>query len=374
LKQAFDDYSLLEYFLARLEAGENLESILAQFPDKAGKLRPLLTAALKAHDSGAPLRIPASAQIDSRTRFLAEANRLQKKQPGFLPHLRFAGAAALVVFIFIVGLFGTGLASAKAVPGEALYPVKRAVERAQLALTIDQVTRLNLEEEFDRRRVSETETLTKAGSLESVTLAGPLNESTDQTWTVGGVQLNLTPDQEAVARSLSGSYIEVKGQVRSEGDLDVEDMELRLFNFSGTLDAISENEWLVSGVKVLVMENTQITGKPKIGKKVELTTLHYNEEYFLALSVKVTGGASDKDQPEERNQNDGKGNTQPLITETSEVDQEGTPTLSSTPEPKETEETDKPEPTIKQETTDDDKQVETPTPHETQKPTEDHGD
>ncbi len=366
MKQAMNDYSLLETCLARLEAGEDLESILARFPDQAGKLRPLLTAALKARRSGSSLRIPASAQIDSRTRFLVEADRMQqKKQSGFFPRLRFAGVTAMVVFIFVAGLFGTSLASAEAVPGEALYSVKRAVERVQLALTTDQVTRLNLEEEFDRRRVAETEALTKTGRPQSVTLAGPLKETTAQAWTVGGVQLNLNPEQESIARSLSGSYVEVKGQVRSEGDLDVEDMELRLFNFSGTLEAMSDTEWLVSGVKVLVMENTQITGKPKIGRKVEMTTLHYDEEYFLALSVKVTGPASNENKTEGQNRNNG--NPQPLITATPEVEQEDTLSLSSTPEPQEVEETRKPDPTKQQETEVDDKDNETPKPRETEK-------
>ncbi len=368
MKQGMNDYSLLETCLARLEAGEDLESILAQFPDQAGKLRPLLTAALNARRSGAALRIPASAQIDSRTRFLAEARSMQKKQSGFLPRLRFAGVTAMVVFIFVAGVFGTSLASAKAVPGEALYSVKRAVEQAQLALTTDQVARLNLEEEFDRRRVAETEALTKTGRSQSVTLAGPLKETAAQAWTVGGVPLNLNPDQKAIAKSLSGSYVEVKGQVRSEGDLDVEDMELRLFNFSGTLEAMSDTEWLVSGVKVLVMENTQITGKPKIGKKVELTTLHYDEEYFLALSVKVTGPVSNEDQPEGPNRNNGK--PQRLITGTPQVDREDTLSLSSTPEPQEVEETSMSDPTKQQETPDDDKGTETPNPRETEKPTE----
>lgn len=354
MKQYMDDYSLFEQCLSRLEAGEDLETILADNPAEAGKLRPLLTAAVKARCSGAPLRIPASAKIDSRTRFLAEAGRMQKKQHLFDPRLRFAGAAAMVVIVLLAGIFGTGLASAKAVPGQTLYPVKLVVEQAQLALTVDQPTRLNLEEEFDRRRVEETEKLSLAGRSESVTLAGPLNLSTDQTYAVGGVTLNLTPDQEAIANSLAGSYVEVKGNVRGADGLDVEGIELRLFNFSGILNAMSDNEWLVSGVKVMVMETTQITGQPKIGKRVELTTLHYDEEYFLALSVRVTGPAEKENKPLEQKENNGKGKTTLVNQGTAENESSETLSPTQTPEPRNPADNRKPEPTKLLELDDDD--------------------
>lgn len=362
--QSQDIYSLFEQCLARLNAGEDLEAILAGFPDQAAQLRPLLTAAEKARRSGAPLRIPASAQIDSRTRFLLEAERMQRKPQGFKPHMRLAGAVTMAAFVLLAGIFGTGLVSAKAVPGQVLYPVKRVVEQAQLALTVDQSARLSLEEEFDQRRVKETEKLSQTGRSESVTLAGPL-ENIDQTWRVGGVKLNLTQDQEAIAHSLSGSYVEVKGEVHGEEGLEVEDMELRLFTISGILEEMSDTEWLVSGVKVLVMENTQITGKPKIGKKVELTTLHYNEEYFLALSVRVSGAGGSLNKPE--GENNGKGlATATELTADSETEQ--LDSLAITPEnpkPVEVKETHKPELTKLQETGE--KPEETVTPQPTKK-------
>ncbi len=305
MKQFRDDFSLFEDCLARLEAGEDLESILAAIPNEADKMRPLLQAALEARRSGEPVHIPASAKIDSRTRFLAEASRMQNRSPGFQPHFRLAGAIAIAVLILFAGLFGTSLASAETVPGETLYPIKRAFESAQLALTSDQSTRLDLEEEFDRRRVTETEKLVEAGRTESVSLAGTLNETTEHVWVVGNVPLALTPDQMEIARSLRGSYVEVKGQLQSGSGLSVETMELRLFNISGFLDSMTDQEWVVSGVKILVMENTQITGKPEVGRRVYLTALHYDEDYFLALSAQFTAPTSDKNNgQEQRNNND----------------------------------------------------------------------
>lgn len=330
-----DDFSLFEYCLARLEAGEDLESVLAQFPDRAGNIRPPLTAALEARRSGEPVRIPASAKIDSRTRFLAEAGRMQSRQAGFQPRFRLAGAIAIAIFVLFAGLFGTGLASAEAVPGETLYPVKRVVEKAQLVLTTNQVTKLGLEEEFDRRRVAETEKLKAAGRSEPVTLAGTLNESTEHAWNVGGVQLNLSPEQLEVAQSLRGSYVEVEGRLEGANGLTVETLELRLFNISGILESMDSGEWIVSGVKVLVMEDTQITGKPAVGRKIAVTTLHYNEDYFLALSVRVLGNSSTAKNQQNQQDNNGK-DSDAAATDDEKLE---TPSPSKSPEATKTEDT-----------------------------------
>lgn len=368
MTQLLELYSLFENCLARLNTGEDLETILAQYPQHAAELRPLLTAALKARKPGGLLRIPASAQIDSRTRFLAEAHRRQSRPKSFFPRLSFAGALLSSLVLLFAGIFGTSFASADTIPGETLYPVKRVVEQAQLALTTNQGSRLNLEEEFDRRRVAEAEELEQKGLTESVKVAGRLEVLSDETWTVAGLKLNLTPEQVAIARTLTGSYIEVIGQIRGEDGIEVESLELRLFTFSGTLEAIQDNEWTVSGVKVLMMEFTQITGEPQVGKRVDLTTLHYDEDYFLALTVRVTGGSS-SNEPKETNKS-GKNSDKPVITDSVNDQLEATKVPTKTPEPKESESTREPEETKRPDSDGENKVTETPKPTETRQPTE----
>lgn len=365
MTQHLEPYTILDNCLTRLNKGEDLETVLADFPQQAAELRPLLIAALKASRSGVPLRVPASAQIDSRTRFIIEAQRRQTKPVGFLPRFKLAGAFAAIAIIVFAGIFGTGLASAETVPGETLYPVKRVVEQAQLVLTTNQSTRLDLEREFDRRRVSEAEELEQEGRTEPVTVAGPLEELDDQSWSVGGVKLNLTPDQEALARTLIGSYIEVKGKIRGEEGIEVENLELRLFTFTGTLEEISGKEWKVSGVKVLVMDSTQVSGTPRIGRRVELTTLHYDEDSFLALTVRVTGnGSKDNGSKEEK-----KGSDDPVMTESVDGSPEHTLEATRTPEPEGTDSFQDDESSKTPDSNDDHQQTETPKPDEDHEPT-----
>lgn len=365
MTQLLEPYSILEISLARLNAGEDLETVLADYPQQAAEMRPLLIAALKASRSGVPLRVPASAQIDSRTRFLAEAQRRQTKPKGFLPRFNFAYAAIAIIILLFAGIYGTSLASAETVPGETLYPVKRVVEQAQLALTTDQTSRLDLEEEFDRRRVAEAEVLEQEGRIESVTVAGPLEEMADQSWSVGGVKLNLTSDQQALARTLLGSYIEVKGKIRGEEGIEVENLELRLFTFTGKLEAINTNEWTVSGVKVLVMESTQISGKPRIGRRVELTTLYYDEDYFLALTVRVSGNESNGTGSKEKN----KGSDDPVEIKSTEDRTENTPEATRTPDPDDKDPTSDSDSVKTSDSDDDHRLTETPKPDEEHQPT-----
>lgn len=66
---------------------------------------------------------------------------------------RMVVASALAVGV--LGLSGVSTASADALPGEALYPVKRSAERAQLALAGSESNRGQLYFEFARTRLAE---------------------------------------------------------------------------------------------------------------------------------------------------------------------------------------------------------------------------
>lgn len=354
-------YNQLENCLARMNAGEDLESVLKHYPQQADQLRPLLNAAARARQSGMPLRIPASAQIDSRARFLLEAQHREGKPAVFMPRLSFAAAAVAVVVVLIAGIFGTALASASSIPGQTLYPVKLAVEQAQMTLTTDQSARLDLQEKFDRRRLAEAEELEKEGRTQPVTVAGPLEETTDHAWRVGGVKLNLSQGQEALASSLNGSYIEVKGEVRGgEDGIEVDSLSLRFFPFSGVIQSIQGNQWIVSGVNVLVPETAKITGKPEVGNRVELITLRYEQDIFTALKATVFNKSNTG-----RNEELNKGSQ----SEPDKSDADKKTPLIETPAPKETE-PDKPmEGTKTPESGGEFHSTETPRPTEVPEPT-----
>ncbi|NQV90366.1 hypothetical protein HQ487_03065 [Candidatus Uhrbacteria bacterium] len=65
-------------------------------------------------------------------------------------------SAAMAVFVFaIMGWVSVANASVNAIPGEKLYPVKLAMERAQITLAVGDDQRANLRVEFAGRRLEE---------------------------------------------------------------------------------------------------------------------------------------------------------------------------------------------------------------------------
>jgi hypothetical protein len=283
---------LLEEGLTQLRNGAGLNDVLARHPEQADQLRPLLETAWLALTLGKEAPDLMTAQNRSRARFLgaayvrrqpARATRFKK-----LAHVRMANIVALIAVVLFASLIGTGLSSVSAVPGQALYPVKRAVEQAQMALTTRQSSRLELEEAFDQRRVLEAEKLLHAGLTHKVTFAGFLWEDPLHGWFVEQVLLIMTPDQEALARNLNGSYVEITGVVHGEEGVEVSNLKLRQFLFDGVIQSMTAEEWVVSGVPMQIQTSTQVAGDPQVGKRVELTVLRLGNGRFLILSARIS--------------------------------------------------------------------------------------
>lgn len=274
----------LEAALHQLNAGEDLEHILTAYPGQAAELRPLLDAARSA-------RLPAAAQPDrlaqnrNRARFLAAAqSQTRRRAPFSLARLALNAVAALLLVIVSLGI--GGLASVQALPGDALYPVKQALERAQLALSSGALNRLMLEEQFDSRHAAEIEQLIARGSSgQNVGFAGILTLGAVDGFWVAGIPLQLSSELEVSAFNLMGAYVELEGTLLSDGHVQVRQLQLRLFNIHGRLQQIAAAAWLVDGVWIEIAPQTQILRQPQTGQLVNLTAIQLSEGQFLALAV-----------------------------------------------------------------------------------------
>jgi hypothetical protein len=76
---------------------------------------------------------------------------------------RFAFAAVSVVLAFTLGTAGVAYAAQEALPGEALYGVKRGIESARLAVTVQPESQIELLSAFAAERVQEVEALADSG-------------------------------------------------------------------------------------------------------------------------------------------------------------------------------------------------------------------
>jgi hypothetical protein len=189
MESAFEN--ILIEALDALEAGDNINAIVARYPESQAELRPILLTASKL--ASARVAHTLEGQAASRQHFLdyAAATAASPKQgPSlflFLRRFSLAMAALLIVF----ALLGTGVlfVSSEAVPGDALYGAKRFFEDTRFALTSDTSSREELQQSYEAIRVREIKTLLRMGRSEEVTFTGIIQALDGDTWQVAGIEV-----------------------------------------------------------------------------------------------------------------------------------------------------------------------------------------
>ena len=150
----------------QIEAGQaTVESCLAQYPDLAAELElPLRMIGRLLAVSASDMHPAAIQRLE--TRLLSRTEELKREQvrtgrKGISTVIaRLASAMAVIVLLLILGS-GAWVVSANSLPGHPLYPVKRASENVQMALTGDPVQRATLHATFALRRLGEAVRLNK---------------------------------------------------------------------------------------------------------------------------------------------------------------------------------------------------------------------
>ncbi|GAP12836.1 hypothetical protein LARV_00576 [Longilinea arvoryzae] len=285
---------VLNEALSKLQAGEPMDQVLAECGEFSAELAPLLETARWLRQSD-QRTVPRAAVARSRACFLRAADARAIRTSASFQRLHLALNLAVILAIVAGAVFFTGLRSASALPGQTLYPMKLALEQAQLAFaSSDPAGKLLLEETFDQRRVDEAVRLVELGSGQPVNFAGFLSGGGDQPWVVGGIPLQLDAEQRGVAQKLAGSYIEVHGQVQSDGQVQVNALQLRFFDLRGVLADHEGERWAVSGIWVSITDQTQVDRPPAAGQKVRITAIRPSVDDFLALSMRLNDGRGGK--------------------------------------------------------------------------------
>ncbi len=185
--------TILDDCLARLAQGESIETCLAEYPQWAEELRPLL-------ELGSLLQMMAVPAAQEAARRQGEERLRRRLNPGgaggtlpalvsipsrilswwkdtfttflevFMMKKAFASLLLVVALLFGSGAL-TAFASQNALPGDALYPVKTALEDARLALTSDHAAAARLALQLSERRVQELTALAQAGRFDDMQAA-----------------------------------------------------------------------------------------------------------------------------------------------------------------------------------------------------------
>lgn len=259
--------------LDALEAGDDLEAIMARYPQHEAELRPVLAMAA----SMANLRVAHSleAQAVSRQRMLeyaaVTAAPVEQRPPLLLWLRRLSLVAAAMVIV--ITMLGTGLlfASAETVPGDGLYDAKRFFEDTRLSLTGDSAAREALQQRHEEERIREIETLIRLGRSQEVT-------------------------------------------------------------FSGMIEAIDGDEWLVAGLRVTIVSVTSVDGTddPAVGQIVQITGRVVNDS--VQARIVTIRGAGDLPSPEPSMSETPEARPLPTRTPTPTATPTNTPTPAATSE------------------------------------------
>ncbi len=211
----------LEDCLQTLQSGAGLDSVLVRYPDLKDQLRPLLQAAQAAQVYDRT-PIPQLTIRAGRTNLLAHVNEARSQRSsrkGFQPVVRFALVAALVLVFLVVGGGGLLTASARSLPDDPLYGLKRAAEVLQLDLTFDPAKKQALEDVYYQRRIDETESLLTSRRAAQVKFSGLVEAPFSDGWLVSGIRVIVTAQTEVDGEILPGMHVEVEGFTQANDTL-----------------------------------------------------------------------------------------------------------------------------------------------------------
>ena len=233
MKHDFD--AVLDECLDLLRSGIDAQTCLALYPQYELELRPLLELAADVRAATPPAPV-AAARLAGRRRMLEALAQKHARRPASMitqlvarltgqetrnasPVWRLA-VAVVVISMMVVALGGTAAASAASLPGDALYPVKLAVQQAGVALTFDATARKQLKDQFSAQRRQDVQAALQAGRRAAIQFQGILQQISGNTWVVSGLTVTLQSGATMVVGDPSvGAWVMVRGYLPGDGTL-----------------------------------------------------------------------------------------------------------------------------------------------------------
>jgi hypothetical protein len=316
-------FDALEFCLQEMERGVKMESVLARFPEHAEELRPILKAAAKAQQMSvttpdAEVVRRSRARVMQHAAELREAGVASRRPRNVIPLFqRLVISFGLAAFFL---LSGSGLlsASASALPGEQLYPVKRGWENIRLFFIFDSEARELLKDEFENERLHEVNELLAEGRDEVIEFAGVFMQVNGISY-ISGLQVILPPGMSLPA---NGDAVIVSGLTNAQGFVEIislkilpvgsvvpagnpVEMEVELedetpetgageatepvqYELSGILQSISATTLVLNGMTIYL--DQYILGEDYcVGMEIEVKGYYAADGRFIVQEVKAKG-------------------------------------------------------------------------------------
>jgi hypothetical protein len=235
----------LDQCLTWLGEGKDLKSCLDRYPEYAVELRPLLEVALDV----ARVRVPAAsleARAAGQRRMLAAMAQRQERWARAIPAVLFLKqtfgsilpgrpgslrpAWQLAAVIFTVLLFAGGWltvsASAGSLPGDALYPVKLASQKAQLALVFNPDRQRLLADQFETQKRQDVQAVLEGRRQVAVEFEGVLQQFDSALWVVGGLQVAVQQTTTISGKPDLGAKVHVQATLPGNGEVVATGLEV----------------------------------------------------------------------------------------------------------------------------------------------------
>jgi hypothetical protein len=225
--------SILDESISALQAGVPLEEVLAEAPDYAAQLRPLLYAAVVLADPQ-PQLVPEERKSALRTEYLKQVATLpalpaptpgQKVQAVLhiiqrrltpkailsdLATILITGALTLLMAALVLSYVAAG-----ALPGDFLYSYKRSVEQMQLALPTSASGQAELIDQFNQRRLAEIDQLIRLNRAAAVEFEGVVETKGENLWVIAGYTVLVPADATLEGNPIEGDDVFVTGFLRT---------------------------------------------------------------------------------------------------------------------------------------------------------------
>ena len=229
--------SILDESISALQAGVSIEEILAETPEYATELRPLLYAATVLADPN-PRLLPEERKSALRAEYMKQVADLpaittptlnEKAQAIFRIIKRRLNRKAvlsdlvtvtitIILTLFMAVLILTYVAR-DTLPGDFLYGFQRASENVQFSLTFNEAQRAVLADQFNQRRLAEIEQLIEQNRAAIVQFRGILETKGENLWIIEGRTIFLPTDVILAGQPQEGDEVEVIGLLRTNNVL-----------------------------------------------------------------------------------------------------------------------------------------------------------
>ena len=214
-------HDVLELCLQELENGADLETLLARYPDLVDELHPLLTTAVHARQMA--VSAPSDEVVRrNRAKLLQHAaqarEQLQTTQKKSVAFQRSWATALLgLAMLLLFSAWNVVSASAQAIPGDGLYPVKRWWEQVRLTYTFNASQRDQLASAIEAERLAEIEQLFAQNISMPVDFVGEVTSARPGGWQIAGIMVFVSNQTELPDGPIQiGLTVQVYGTTRGQ--------------------------------------------------------------------------------------------------------------------------------------------------------------